>query len=259
MKKIYILPNLVTTANFLCGIVALMSVYNGKVKQAAVLILFAMIFDFFDGSLARLQKATSEFGMEYDSLADLVSFGIAPVFIVYSTVLSKLGRLGIGVVFLYCTCAALRLARFNVQMSVSSTEGKTFRGFPTPAAAGIIASWYLLMEKYGMTADLPYIFYALPPLLIILSYLMVSNIRYPTLYEFNILRQKHFLYLVFLVIIIGVMLLNIEVSLVVLFFVYMLIGPLRSTRIFSRLLTAEKKSGQNRIAKVTANRKRNIV
>lgn len=255
MKRIYILPNLVTTANFLCGIVALISVYNGKIKQAAVLIMFAMIFDFFDGSVARLQKATSEFGMEYDSLADLVSFGIAPVFIVYATVLSEMGRLGIGVVFLYCTCAALRLARFNVQ---TISEEKSFRGLPTPAAAGIIASWYLLMEKYGITADLVYIFYTLPPLLIILSYLMVSNIKYPTLYELNILRQKHFLHLVLLVIVIGIILLNIEVSLVVLFFLYLFTGPLRNTRIFSRLLTSEKKSNQNRIEKVTANQKRNI-
>ncbi|MDD5644950.1 MAG: CDP-alcohol phosphatidyltransferase family protein [bacterium] len=122
MKRIYVLPNLITTANFLCGIIAFMCVYNGRIKQAALLVFLAMVFDFFDGSIARIQGSYSNFGMEYDSLADLVSFGIAPMFIVYAVVLSNMGRVGMGIAFLYCTCAALRLARFNTQISSPSEK-----------------------------------------------------------------------------------------------------------------------------------------
>ncbi|MCK9555626.1 CDP-diacylglycerol--serine O-phosphatidyltransferase [bacterium] len=230
MKRIYILPNLVTTANFLCGIIALMCIYNGNLKQAAMLVFLAMVFDFFDGSIARIQGSYSNFGMEYDSLADLVSFGIAPVFIVYAMALSRMGRTGMGISFLYCTCAALRLARFNTQISSSLSEKKSFRGLPTPAAAGLIAMMFITVEKYRIPYDSWMVIFTFPPVLVLLSYLMVSNIRYPTLYDFNVFRQKNFLYLVLIVICIGVVLLNIEISLLFLFMFYALAGPLSNAK-----------------------------
>ena len=141
-RGIYILPNLFTTGNLFCGFWAIISVFQEKFFYAAVAILLASIFDVLDGKVARLSGATSKFGVQYDSLADLVSFGIAPALLAFSWALRPYGKFGWLAAFLFVVCGALRLARFNVQSS--SGEVKYFKGLPIPAAALMIALTILL-------------------------------------------------------------------------------------------------------------------
>ena len=135
---IYILPNLFTTANIFCGFFAMISTMKQNYLYAAYAIVVAAIFDQFDGRLARLTRSTSKFGAEYDSLCDVVSFGVAPAFLMFHWALQPFGRLGWMACFLYVACGAIRLARFNVQVNI--IEKNYFQGLPIPMAGGIVAS-----------------------------------------------------------------------------------------------------------------------
>jgi len=141
-REVYILPNLFTTGNLFCGFRAIISVFQEKYFYAAVAILLAAVFDVLDGKVARLSGATSKFGVQYDSLADLISFGIAPALLAYNWALRPYGRFGWLAAFLFVVFGALRLARFNVQSS--SGEVKCFKGLPIPASASMIALTILL-------------------------------------------------------------------------------------------------------------------
>lgn len=174
-RGVYLLPNLFTTGNLLSGFYAVIAVFDADYVSAAIAILVATVFDSLDGRVARLTKTTSKFGVEYDSLADLVSFGVAPGLLIYSWALTNYGRIGWVAAFLFVACGALRLARFNVQ--VGTVEGRYFVGLPIPAAAGLIATTVLLDDHIlRLGAEMK-------PLLIVvmtyvLAFLMVSNIRY---------------------------------------------------------------------------------
>src|SRR3972149_10359838 len=133
-RGVYLLPNLFTTGNLLSGFSAVIAVFNADSVFAAVAILVAAVLDSLDGLVARLTKTTSKFGVEYDSLADLVSFGVAPGLLIYSWALTNYGRIGWGAAFLFVGCGALRLARFNVPGGTG--EGRCFRGVADPPAAG---------------------------------------------------------------------------------------------------------------------------
>lgn len=135
---VYILPNLVTSGNLFFGFFAIIKSLQGNFYVAAIAILLAAVFDMADGRVARLTGGTSEFGVQYDSLCDLVSFGVAPAFLMYQGGLSTLGRLGWIICFVYLACGALRLARFNVQSSIGQASGD-FTGLPIPMAAAVIA------------------------------------------------------------------------------------------------------------------------
>ncbi len=135
---VYILPNLVTTGNLFFGFFAIIKCLQGDFFVASIAILLAAVFDMADGRVARLTGGTSEFGVQYDSLCDLVSFGVAPAFIMYKGGLDSLGRLGWIICFLFLACGALRLARFNVQSSIGQASGD-FTGLPIPMAAAVIA------------------------------------------------------------------------------------------------------------------------
>ena len=135
---VYILPNLVTTGNLFFGFFAIIKCLQGDFFVAAVAILLAAVFDMADGRVARLTGGTSEFGVQYDSLCDLVSFGVAPAFIMYKGGLDSLGRLGWIICFMFLACGALRLARFNVQSSIGQASGD-FTGLPIPMAAAVVA------------------------------------------------------------------------------------------------------------------------
>src|SRR5437764_2947326 len=194
--KIYLLPNLMTAGNLFCGFAATLKIVQGALIQwsspddAAALfhaavwfILGACIFDVLDGRLARLGGQDSEFGREFDSLADIVSFGVAPALMVYRIVLIDFPRAGWLVAFVYLVCGALRLARFNtVSASGNSGSGKEFTGFPIPAAAGLIASITLFMlwwlgERDHLIGTWKWV---LPPLMIFLSIMMFSRLSYPS-------------------------------------------------------------------------------
>ena len=200
--KIYLLPNLMTAGNLFCGFAATLKIVQGALLQstdpdaAAALfhtaiwyILGACIFDLLDGRLARLGGQDSPFGREFDSLADTVSFGLAPALMVYRIVLIDFPRAGWVVAFIYLLCGALRLARFNCIAASGPSPGgnKNFRGFPIPAAAGLIASITLFMLWWLGERDheIGRWKWVLPPLMLFLSFMMFSRFKYPSFKGLN--------------------------------------------------------------------------
>lgn len=202
--KIYLLPNLMTAGNLFCGFAAVLRIIeasllntetalaSGKYHEAIAFILGAFVFDMLDGRLARLGGHESPFGREFDSLADVVSFGVAPALLVYDIVLRDFARIGWIVAFLYLLTGALRLARFNCVAASSATGStKDFVGFPIPAAAGVIASitLFMLWLDEGERQIGPWKF-ALPVLLVFLSGMMFSHVRYPSFKAVNWRTQR---------------------------------------------------------------------
>lgn len=180
MKKrpanlIYILPNLFTAASIFSGIFSMISAVNGNFEKAAWLIMLSLIFDGLDGRVARLTNTCSKFGVEFDSLADMVAFGVAPALLMYLFVGHEFGRFGVVASALFVIFGAIRLARFNV-MTVSS-EPSVFIGVPIPTAAVFISLLVLLFQKYGFHDEYGLVIMFLS---ILVSLLMVSNIRYPS-------------------------------------------------------------------------------
>jgi CDP-diacylglycerol--serine O-phosphatidyltransferase len=222
MKRgVYILPNLFTTGNLFCGFWAIISVFQEKFFFAAVAILLASAFDVLDGKVARLSGATSKFGVQYDSLADLVSFGIAPAVLAFSWALRPYGRFGWLAAFLFVVCGALRLARFNVQST--SGEIKYFKGLPIPAAASLIALTILLYLRLIETAWVKDI--VILVMIYVLAFLMVSNIRYFSFKELNLAKRKPFSLFIF--VILSMIVITMEPALMLFGFVlfYVFSGP----------------------------------
>jgi CDP-diacylglycerol--serine O-phosphatidyltransferase len=194
-KGIYILPNLFTTGNLFCGFWAIISVFQEKFFYAAVAILLACVFDILDGKVARLSGATSKFGVQYDSLADLISFGIAPALLAFSWALRPYGKFGWLAAFLFVVCGALRLARFNVQSA--SGEVKYFKGLPIPAAASMIALTILLYFELIETGGVRDIIILV--MIYLLAFLMVSNIRYFSFKELKLTKRRPFSIFIFVI------------------------------------------------------------
>jgi len=220
-KGVYILPNLFTTGNLFCGFWAIISVFQEKYFYAAAAILLASVFDVLDGKVARLSGATSKFGVQYDSLSDLVSFGVAPALLAFSWALRPYGKFGWLAAFIFVVCGALRLARFNVQTSTS--EVKYFKGLPIPAAASMIALTillYLRLIETGWVKDI-----VILVMIYILAFLMVSNIRYFSFKELDLARKKPFR--IFIFIILSMIIIIMEPILVLFSFVlfYVFSGP----------------------------------
>jgi CDP-diacylglycerol--serine O-phosphatidyltransferase len=244
--KIYLLPNLMTAGNLFCGFTATLKILEGALLQASNpdaagdlfhtaiwFILGACIFDLLDGRLARLGGHESAFGREFDSLADIVSFGVAPALMVYRIVLQEFPRAGWVIASIYLACGALRLARYNCVAAnqsgaVADGEIKNFTGFPIPAAAGMIASLTLFMlwlaegeHQLGRWR------FVLPPLMLFLSFMMFSRFRYPSFKAVNWKTKKsipRFLIISFLLVFTA---LNYEWMPAVLFLAYLLYGFLR--------------------------------
>lgn len=185
--RISLLPGILTTVNVLCGFYAVVWVLKGKFFPAAVAIIVAAGVDALDGRVARLTKTTSEFGVEFDSLADVVSFGIAPALLSYSWAFSSFGRLGWVVAFAYLICAVLRLARFNTRCK--TVEPKYFLGLPTPAAGLFVATSVTLLDGEAPGSFFKGLFFLM---LLLVSYLMVSNIRYRSFKELDFAKMHPF-------------------------------------------------------------------
>ena len=189
----YLIPNVLTSGNLFSGLFAILAVFNANYLAAAIAILVALVFDVLDGKSARLMNSTSQFGVEYDSLADLVSFGVAPGLLIYSWALSGHDMLGSAVMFAFVACGALRLARYNVM--TANTESKHFTGLPIPAAASVIATLVVFDHHIvRMGAEVK-------PLLILimtltLAFLMVSTIKYRSFKDLKFRGGSHFNYLV---------------------------------------------------------------
>jgi len=220
-RGIYILPNLFTTGNLFCGFWAIISVFQEQYFYAAVAILLASVFDILDGKVARLSRTSSKFGVQYDSLADLISFGVAPALLAFNWALRPYGRFGWLAAFLFVVCGALRLARFNVQ--TSSGEVKYFKGLPIPVAASMIALTillYLRLIETGWVKDIIILI-----MIWVLAFLMVSNIRYFSFKEFNLAKRKPFR--IFLFVVLSMIVIVMEPIIVLFCFVlfYVFSGP----------------------------------
>jgi len=188
-KGIYLLPNLFTTSALFAGFYAITGAINGHFEVAVISIFIAMILDGLDGRVARMTNTQSEFGAQYDSLADLVSFGVAPAAVAYAWGLSSLGKLGWMVAFIYATCGALRLARFNVQHSTA--DKRYFQGLASPAAAALIAGYIWMLEEHQISG--PAAVYGLLVITSLSGLLMVSNIRYHSFKELNFTGKVPFM------------------------------------------------------------------
>ena len=225
-KGVYILPNLFTTGNLFCGFWAIISVFHEKFEYAAYAILLASVFDVLDGKVARLSGATSKFGVQYDSLADLVSFGIAPALLTFSWALRPYGKFGWLAAFLFVVCGALRLARFNVQSA--SGEVKYFKGLPIPAAALMIALTillYLELIETGWVKDI-----AVLAMIYILAFLMVSNIRYFSFKELDLAKRKPFSIFIFIILSMIVIIMQPVIVLFIFALAYVFSGPVTMIR-----------------------------
>lgn len=150
-RGIYLLPNLFTSAALFSGFFAIVQAMNGKFELSAIAIFIAMVMDGLDGRVARMTNTQSAFGAEYDSLSDMVSFGVAPALILYIWALQPLGKLGWLAAFIYCACAALRLARFNTKLDDPDQDKRYFQGLPSPAAAALLAGFVWVSYEYGVS------------------------------------------------------------------------------------------------------------
>lgn len=189
-RGIYLIPNLLTSGGLFCGIFSIVQTMNGHYTMAALAILFANVFDGLDGRVARMTNTTSRFGVEYDSLCDLVSFGVAPALLIYKWALLPWGIWGWSAVALFVTCAAARLARFNVMAETAAEgDGNHFMGLPVPASATMLIS-LVLMYRYVGRSGLPDKEVAVLLLTYALSLLMVSTISYPSFKKMQLHRRQ---------------------------------------------------------------------
>jgi CDP-diacylglycerol--serine O-phosphatidyltransferase len=215
--KIYFLPNLLTAGNLFCGFLALTKIVEADpasenfihvIHTALFLILLACIFDLFDGRVARMGGNESPFGREFDSLADIVSFGAAPAFLVHRIVLAgvfeKHPQVGWFIASVYLICGAFRLARFNCLAAMGTGSGKEFLGFPIPAAAGLVASLTLLLlwieEKGFAESKLRFL---LPVIMLFLSAMMVSEVKYPSFKSLDFRAKRSFSKMLIIVLCVG--------------------------------------------------------
>ena len=229
-KGIYLLPNTLTLCGMFCGFYAILASLKGHYIYSAWAILIANVFDGLDGWVARLTHSTTRFGIELDSLSDLVAFGIAPAVLIYSWALQSFGRLGWGAAFLFVICGALRLARFNVQMG--SAESKSFTGMPIPGAATVMASLVLFYDEvWGVLTGKNYVILLFPFLLAIL---MVSTLRYHGFKEIDPRSRKPFWLLVIVVIVLVLIFMHREIVIFIFSMAYMLWGIIENAVLFYR-------------------------
>lgn len=221
-RRIYLLPNLLTTAGLFAAFYAIISATQAKFELAAIAILIAMIADALDGRVARITGAQSAFGAEYDSLSDLVSFGVAPALLLYSWSLASLGKLGWLIAFIYTAAVALRLAKFNVQIDL--IDKRYFKGLACPAAAGIIASSIWFCQVQGIDGNSMSLLIVL--LSIIVSVLMVSNVRYYSFKDLDFKKSLPSMVALLVVLIFVGISLNPPLVLLTGFFIYIASGPI---------------------------------
>jgi len=228
-KGVYLLPNLFTTGALFSGFYSIIAAMNGDFTHAAVAIFISMVLDGLDGRVARMTRTQSAFGAEYDSLADMVSFGIAPALVVFTWSLAPLGKAGWIAAFVYAVGAALRLARFNTMLAVE--EKRYFTGLPSPAAAAIVAGVIWAANDKGLSGESLATFMAL--LVPIVGLLMVSNVKYRSFKDLNLKGRVPFV--VFLIAVLVLVFVALEPALVLMgvFCFYGLWGPLAI--VFKRL------------------------
>ncbi len=220
-RGIFLLPNILTTGNLFCGYYAILAAMQGDYNIAGVFIVLAAALDSLDGRIARMTNTMSKFGAELDSLADLVTFGVAPAILAYAWALSVYGKWGWLASFLFAVCGALRLARFNVQSGI--VESRVFNGLPIPGAASVVATgimFYFYLGGAGKYSN-PVIFVAV----VALALLMVSNVKYYSFKDLNFFSRKPFMSFVLIVIIMMVVAAEPQITLFIFALCYALSGP----------------------------------
>jgi CDP-diacylglycerol--serine O-phosphatidyltransferase len=238
-KGIYLLPNTLTLCSMLLGFYSILSTLKGNYVYAAWAILFATIFDGLDGWVARLTNSTTKFGIELDSLSDLVSFGVAPAVMMYKWALAPFGRIGWAAAFWFMACGALRLARYNVQMG--STESKSFTGMPIPGAATIIAS--LILFYHEMLDMPPGKNILILGLTVLLAFLMVSTLKYHGVKEIDFRQRKPFWILVAFVLGLTIIVMHPPISLFLFAMIYLLGGIIENIYLFYKKRREKRKEG----------------
>jgi CDP-diacylglycerol--serine O-phosphatidyltransferase len=222
MKKgIYVLPNLFTTANLFCGFYSAIASVKEMYEIAAVAILIAVVLDGLDGRIARITHTTSKFGAEYDSLCDLVTFGVAPGLLVYNWSLIAYGKWGWLAAFLFAVCGALRLARFNVQIGV--IDSRVFNGLPIPGGAAAVATGILLY--YYLGGEDRFTSLAVMISVVAIALFMVSSIKYYSFKDLNFFSRKPFMSFVLIVLILVIVVAEPQIMMFTFAFGYSLSGP----------------------------------
>jgi len=219
-KGIYVLPNLFTTAGLFAGFYAIMQSRLGHFEAASLAIFVAMVMDIIDGRLARLTNTQSAFGSEYDSLSDMVSFGVAPAMVLFEFALTGLGRFGSLVTFIYIACAALRLARFNV---AKTSDKSYFTGMPSPGAAAIMASIVWVMVDYDFQPSGASLI-VLAVLMAATALSMVSNIRFRSFKDVNFRDKMPFVGLIVGVLVFALIYMDPPVAFLIVGLTYMVTG-----------------------------------
>ncbi|WP_426415888.1 CDP-diacylglycerol--serine O-phosphatidyltransferase [Aestuariirhabdus sp. LZHN29] len=221
-RGVYLLPNLFTTAALFCGFYAVIAATKGAFEPAAVAIFVAMVLDGLDGRVARLTNTQSAFGAEYDSLADMVSFGVAPAVVAYSWALEDLGKLGWVVAFIYVAGAALRLARFNTQ--IESADKRFFTGLPSPAAAAVVAGMVWSFSEFGGDSSL---WFSLMAMVVTAAagVMMVTNIRFHSFKDLDLKGRVPFVFILLVVLVFAIVAYDPPRVLWGVFLIYTLSGP----------------------------------
>jgi CDP-diacylglycerol--serine O-phosphatidyltransferase len=229
-KGIYILPNTLTLCGMLFGFYSVLSSLNGNYVHASWGIILAAIFDGLDGWVARLTHSTTKFGIELDSLSDLVAFGVAPSVMLYKWSLLSYGRIGWAAAFMFLACGALRLARYNVQMG--SAESKSFTGMPIPGAAIITSALVIFFHEIGQSLPGKNIYILF--ITFILAVLMVSTLRFHGAKEIDFSKRKPFWLLVAIVVCFTIIVMHPPIALFIFAMIYLVVGIIENIILFFR-------------------------
>lgn len=242
-KGIYVLPNLFTTASLFAGFYSIIASIHDKYVVASIAILASLVLDGLDGRIARITNTTSKFGAEYDSLADLVAFGVAPSLLAYTWAMFYYGKWGWIAAFMFVVCGALRLARYNIQIGL--IESKVFNGLPIPAAAALVATTVIFFDYAGVEGKFhnPYLLFVV----FFLSLLMVSNIKYYSGKDMKLFTRKPFMSFFLLVVFLIVVVAEKEIMPFVLMLVYVISGPIWWIIKCSRLLVQKAQEKKKNI------------
>jgi CDP-diacylglycerol--serine O-phosphatidyltransferase len=241
-RGIYLLPNLFTTAALFAGFYAVIAAMKGLFDDAAVAIFIAMVADTLDGRVARMTNTQTAFGAEYDSLSDMVAFGISPALLVYSWSLSNLGKFGWLAAFVYVACTALRLARFNTQ--AHDLDKRYFQGLPCPAAAGVVASAVWLGFSFDMSGV--FVTVSVTVLTLFAAALMVSTIRFHSFKKIDLKGKVPFIVVLIPIIVLVAIAIDPPQILFAIFFGYALSGPVLTLHQIKQMRKAAKATRKNR-------------
>ncbi len=235
-RGIYLLPNLFTTGALFSGFYAITSAMDNRFETAAIAIFVAMILDGLDGRVARLTNTQSEFGAQYDSLSDMVSFGAAPALVMYLWAFTSFGKLGLFAAFVHMAGGALRLARFNTQLT--SADKRYFQGLPSPAAAAILAGFLWLSLDHAYPVEI--VKYIALVLTILTGLLMVSNFRYSSFKEIDLKGKVPFFVAIAVMLAIAIIMAQPQTLLFLLFLAYAISGPVITLVLRKRKLLGRK-------------------